>query len=140
MEMTKALELDSLARGAVRERFDHAVLQVVENILDPNTAAKGARTVTITLKMVPDENREMVALTANVATKLQPRASVAAILMVGHNDVTGEAVVKEYAPGANPGQHTLPDEKPRTSEDIATALRESGVYVMPTARAAAGGE
>lgn len=140
MEMTKALELDSLARGAVRERFDHAVLQVVENILDPNTAAKGARTVTITLKMVPDENREMVALTANVATKLQPRASVAAILMVGHNDVTGEAVVKEFAPGANPGQHALPTEKPRTAEEIAADLRASGVHVLPTARAAASGE
>lgn len=140
MEMTKALELDSLARGAVRERFDHAVLQAVDNILDPNTTAKAARTITITLKMVPDENREMVALTASVKTALQPRAAVAAILMVGHNDVTGEAVVKEYAPGTNPGQHTLPDEKPRTSEDIAAELRASGVHVLPTARAAAGGE
>lgn len=140
MEMTKALELDSLARGAVRERFDHAVLQVVENILDPNTAAKGARTITITLKMVPDDNREMVALTANVNTKLQPRAAVSSILTVGHNDVTGEAVVKEFAPGANPGQHSLPTEKPRTAEDIAAELKAAGVSVLPTARAAAGGE
>ena len=120
MEKTTALELDSMARGAVRERFDHAMLQAMENILDPNTKATGTRRVTITLDMKPNEDRDQVLVSANVQTKLQPRAGVGPLLLLGQ-DIHGSVEFKELAPGQKPGQGVLDGTLPVNVRPFKTA-------------------
>lgn len=42
-----------MARGAIQERADYEMSRLLDNILDPNTAATAQRTLTITLKLKP---------------------------------------------------------------------------------------
>jgi len=125
MEKTTALELDSMARGAVRERFDHAMLQAMENILDPNTKATGTRRVTITLDMKPNEDRDQVLVSANVQTKLQPRAGVGTLLLLGQ-DIHGSVEFKELAPGQKPGQGVLDGTLPEGVHRLDDARKAGG--------------
>lgn len=127
MTLTDSLKLDSMARGAVLERFDNAMLEAMANILDPNTVAQAKRKVVITLELKPNEERNMCAVTAQVQTKLQPRMAVSTTLAVGE-DQDGSVVFKEFTPGMNPGQHTLPV----SEETKALAKKMSGEDVKLT--------
>ena len=51
------LTLANLARGAAIELFDEAFKKVLENIADPNTAAKAMRGIDLKVKIAPDEDR-----------------------------------------------------------------------------------
>lgn len=42
-----------MCRGAFQERVDYEMPHLMENIFDPNTAAKAKRKVTITLELCP---------------------------------------------------------------------------------------
>lgn len=44
-----------MAMGAIAEITDYEVERVVANIMDPNTAAKAKRKITITLTFTPDD-------------------------------------------------------------------------------------
>lgn len=46
-----------MCRGAFQERVDYEMPHLMENIFDPNTAAKAKRKVTITLELCPDDTR-----------------------------------------------------------------------------------
>ena len=71
--MNRKLTLASLFGGALQEKVNRALYKVAENILDPNTAAKAKRTVTIKLSLLPNEkDREDVLIHADVTYTLAP--------------------------------------------------------------------
>ena len=47
MENINKRSIIDMARGAIKERADYEMTRVVENILDPNTAATAARKITV---------------------------------------------------------------------------------------------
>lgn len=49
-----------MCRGAFQERVDYEMPHLMENIFDPNTAAKAKRKVTITLELCPDDTRQNI--------------------------------------------------------------------------------
>ena len=65
-----------MGRGAFAERADYEMRKVIDNILDPNTKATAKRKITLTLEMVPDEERSQisVAVTAK-ALHLHPNTA-----------------------------------------------------------------
>lgn len=69
---TEEITLTNLAGGAAEERFNEALRDVLINIVDPNTEATAERTVTLTVKLKPDDSREMAATSVDVKTKLAP--------------------------------------------------------------------
>lgn len=56
MNLTK-IKLDTLAGGAVVERFEEQMQRVIANIDDMNTSAKAPREIVIKIKILPDGDR-----------------------------------------------------------------------------------
>lgn len=103
--MNRKLTLASLFGGALQEKVNRALYKVAENILDPNTAAKTKRTVTIKLSLTPDEiDREDVKVNADVTYTLAPEDGVASSMYMQKDLDTGRVTVSEYQRGEVKGQ------------------------------------
>lgn len=102
-EMRKSIL--QMARGAFEERVDREMEKVVENILDVNTSATAKRKVTLTIELVPDEEREMIKVNVTAKASLAPTNSVGTALFIT-NDEHGEMVVAEMVPQV-PGQISM---------------------------------
>jgi hypothetical protein len=71
--MEQSLELvtlSSLAGGAAVERFGFELARVLDNCADINTVAKKARTITLTVAIVPSADRSVAAITIDCTSKL----------------------------------------------------------------------
>ena len=79
-----------MCRGAFQERVDYEMPHLMENIFDPNTAAKAKRKVTITLELCPDDSRQNVVVNCSVTTKLAPANPVTTMLYVADRDTVLE--------------------------------------------------
>lgn len=95
--MTKKIELplSQLANGAIQEKLDGELEKLFANIHDPNTKAEDKRTVTIKLDFVPDENRQTVKVSSNIAIKLANVRDVSTTVLTGKNIASGEIEAKE---------------------------------------------
>ena len=58
--MKSKKQILEMARGALMERANYELERIVENILDPNTPAAKKRKLTVTLELLPDEDRRMI--------------------------------------------------------------------------------
>lgn len=91
MQKTEIVSLESLSGGAVVERFQLALQEVLDNIIDPNTEAKKARSITLKFTVKPDEDREVCTVTIGSETKLAPIAQLNTHIFVGMKDGKGVA-------------------------------------------------
>jgi len=89
------LSLATLCNGSAIERFDHELQKILENINDPNTEPTAAREVTLTVKIKPDEDREMFRTEMTVKPKLAGLAAVSSMGVMG-KDIHGNAEAHEY--------------------------------------------
>jgi hypothetical protein len=78
------MSLATLRAGAVVEQFDEALGRVLENVVDPNTKARAKRTITLKVTLLPDEERELLTIEANVKTSMAPAAPINAKAWVAH--------------------------------------------------------
>lgn len=99
---TQDLTLDTIAGGAIPERFQVELVEVIKNILDPNTSAKAKRTITVKVVFTPTEQRDAAGVTAEVTKKLAPASAVGDLAYMGRR---GDQVV---ATRFDPGQRSLP--------------------------------
>ena len=103
-----------MAKGAIQERVDYEVSRVVDNILDMNTEAKVKRKVTLTIVMVPDDDRQVVKIEASAKSTLAPVTPVGTSLVITA-DGNGEMILAEIVPQV-PGQLSMTgqeQEKPK---------------------------
>jgi len=64
--------LDTLNMGAARELFEAAWNRLLANIGDDNTKPTAVRSISITVKVKPNENRDSAATTVAVTDRLAP--------------------------------------------------------------------
>lgn len=102
MEAKSVLEM---AHGAIAERADYEMARIIENILDPNTAAVKKRVLTLTLEIHPDAERQNLRMTCVAKSKLEPTNPVATALYIT-NAESGDMAVIELTPQI-PGQVDL---------------------------------
>ena len=88
------VDFNSLAGGALREKFNLAVAQVGRDILDPNKDPEAARGIAITLKFLPNEGTINVEF--DVQTKLAKLNKDKAVLLIGQDARTGRVEISEY--------------------------------------------
>ena len=96
MQDTERVSLENLAHGAAIERFNLALSQVLENILDPNTDAKTKREVVLKVGIKPTEDRESGRVEVTTSTKLANYKAVETTIYIG--TVGGEAAAVEHNP------------------------------------------
>lgn len=62
-----------MARGAFVERVDYEMHKVIDNILDPNTKATAKRKITLTIELVPDDERQQINVQVTAKSTLAPK-------------------------------------------------------------------
>lgn len=103
--MAATINLDKFAGGALAERANQAITQVLENIKDPNTDHKMKRKVTLELTFVTDEAREMTQVGVLAKTKLAPQLPVSSVILID-TDKDGEVLGTEFRKQI-PGQQSI---------------------------------
>lgn len=89
--------LESLNQGAALERFNLALQDVLDNIQDPNTDPKKARTVTLKVTFKPDGDRGIANLKCDVIANLAPIAPFDVRVFLGR-DKDGKGYASEFHP------------------------------------------
>lgn len=84
---SEEISLSTLARGAAIERFDDELRRVLENISDPNTAG-GIRSVTLTVKIKPNDERNFGDVSVACSSKVAAAKPVSSQIFIG-KDFTG---------------------------------------------------
>ena len=64
------INLERLAGGAFAEKLNEALMQVAENIQNPNTEATTKRQINIAIKFAPNKSRQVINPQTSVTTKL----------------------------------------------------------------------
>jgi hypothetical protein len=117
MKEEEMVSLANLGRGAAIEQFDEEFMRVIENILDPNTAAVAEREITVKVKLKPNEKRDFCTVGVSCTSKTQPAKAFATQLFIGR---TARGVMAtEYNP-QQPSMFRNPAEK------IAAGLKGEG--------------
>lgn len=84
--MKEIVNLDSLMNGALNERYNTEIKKILENIYDPNTDPKVKRSITLTLTLAPNQNRDAAEMECNVKVKLAPPVPVKQTVFITQND------------------------------------------------------
>lgn len=106
----RRINLEELAGGAFAEKVNEAIMQVAENIQNPNTDATARRKVQVVLTFAPNKTRQMVNTTIAVTTKLAPTEAIDTQIVMGTDFRTGKVEIAEYD-GQIKGQQRLFDLK-----------------------------
>ncbi len=102
------INLESLAGGAFAEKLNEALMQVAENIQNPNTEATTKRQIQILIKFAPNKTRQLVSTQISVTTKLAATEAIDTQMIMGVNMRTGQIEIAEYD-GQIRGQMSLSD-------------------------------
>ena len=93
--MEKMINLETFADGALAEKVNMALRDVLQNITDPNTDYKVKRKLTVDMTLVTGEDRELTEVSIVAKTKLAPSKALAAKIVIG-TDGNGGVVASEY--------------------------------------------
>ena len=100
--MQEKMSIANLAHGAAMEQFEREFSRVLKNIADPNTDAKKARKVVITVEVKPDENRAFANISVTTKSTLTPSVPIKTSMIIDR-DNTGNVVAAELL-SSSPGQ------------------------------------
>lgn len=93
------ITLANIGHGALAEKFDDALVEVVQNTCDPNTDPGAKRKLIVELTFTPNKNeREQCNLEAKVYTKLGHSKALESQVSMGFDQETGEIAAIEHAP------------------------------------------
>lgn len=102
------ININTLAGGAMAERINRELQKVADNVLDPNTNATAARTVTVTIKIKPDEAREIGMTDIQVKSSLAPAKGIPAKFYFDYGK-DGKGAIAELNTGQDKNQTQFTD-------------------------------
>lgn len=117
---TIKLDLSQIGDGGLQEKVDKELEKVIANILDPNTEAKTARKLVITLTMKSDDTRQTVVTAMEIKSTLAPQKAVATTILVGQE---GDQIYANELKSNMPGQ-TYFDDQATLRTDIGEPIED----------------
>lgn len=90
------IKLQELVGGALQEKFQRALENVLENLQNPNTPYKNKRGITIKMTFAQNESRDDVKVGIDVQEKLAPQTPLETSFAVGRDLKDGGLYVEEY--------------------------------------------
>lgn len=118
------INLEKLANGAVAEKFNLALKEVLANIADPNTDFAKKRKLTVELTFQSDDSRELSMVDIVTKTKLVPAKPVSTKVLIDR-DGNGGIVASEYQKQVKGQQYMRVDEE--TGEILEDKAEQEGV-------------
>ena len=103
MEMYNKKSILEMDRGAVIELADYGMAKLLDDIMNPNTEARSPRTLTITVKLMPNEQRTKVDVEYTHKLSFGKMLPLGTTLPAMADRETGEMVLVEATPQI-PGQ------------------------------------
>lgn len=91
------INLERLAGGAFAEKLNEALMQVAENIQNPNTEATTKRQINIAIKFAPNKSRQVINTQISVTTKLAATEAIDTQMVMGVNIRTGQMNLSDFA-------------------------------------------
>lgn len=123
--MAKYMSLDRFAGGALLERFNLAMRQIVQNIADTNADPQKARTLTIKLTFKPDAGRSVkTSIATNVS--LAPPIADETMMLIGKDARTGTVQMSEID-GCKPGSFRTGQHDSGKSRGCPTSSTGTGI-------------
>lgn len=116
--MENMINLESFADGALAEKVNIALKEVLANITDPNTEYKTKRKLTIDMTFTAGEDRELTEVDIVAKTKLVPAKPLNTRIIIG-TDGKGGVLASEFKKQI-PGQSAMRVDE-STGEIITTA-------------------
>ncbi|WP_315080809.1 replication terminator protein [uncultured Clostridium sp.] len=116
--MENMINLETFAEGALAEKVNMALKEVLGNITDPNTDWKIKRKLTVDMTLTTGEDRELTEVNIIAKTKLAPSKALSAKIVIG-TDGKGGVLASEYKKQI-PGQSTMRVDE-ETGEILTTA-------------------
>ncbi|MBO0555746.1 replication terminator protein [Clostridium botulinum] len=116
--MDRMINLEKFADGALAEKINMALKEVLTNITDPNTDWKTKRKLTLDIKFSAGEDRELAMLDIVAKTKLAPAKPLSSKIVIG-TDGKGGILASEFK-NQIPGQSTMRVDE-ETGEVLTTA-------------------
>ena len=116
--MENMINLESFADGALAEKVNIALKEVLANITDPNTEYKTKRKLTIDMTFTAGEDRELTEVDIVTKTKLAPAKPLNTRIIIG-TDGKGGVLASEFKKQI-PGQSAMRVDE-STGEIITTA-------------------
>jgi|GEM_PF-2613213 len=96
MHELERLTLSNLGRGGAAEHFQAALDECITDIVDPNSAEKKSREITLKVTLTPNKDRDQVGITYQVKAKLPGRQSQQTLAFIG---IDGEGpIAREFNP------------------------------------------
>lgn len=102
----KHINIEQFSNGELTQQINREMEAVARNIADPNTEAKTARKITVTITMKPNEQRDFITTSITTKSTLAPIGAVTA-LAIRENLKTREIEVGEIG-NQIPGQMSIP--------------------------------
>lgn len=97
-----------MARGAITERADYEMARIIGNIMDANTKATAKRKLTLTLELVPDDERRNISVSVTAKSTLAATNPVTTSLYIAGQDAEHGVQAVECLPQV-PGQFDMDD-------------------------------
>lgn len=127
------VNLEQFAGGALQEKFDSAMEQVIANLLDPNTPWKNKREINIKVTFEQNEDRDDTTVDVSVVPKLAAAKSIGTRMSIGKNIKTGELYAEEYGNQVR-GQMSMNLEVQETERDDSSKESVGKVVDLRAAR------
>lgn len=119
------IKLQELVGGALQEKFQRALENVLENLQNPNTPYKNKRGITIKMTFEQNESRDDVKVGIDVQEKLAPQTPLETSFAVGRDLKDGGLYVEEYGKQIK-GQMSLADLEKKQAIDGKEVDTETG--------------
>lgn len=109
----KHINIEQFSNGELTQQINRELEAVARNIADPNTYAKAARKITVTITMKANEKRDFVTTGITTKSTLAPTLGAVTALCIGKDIKTGDVEVAEIGGNQIPGQMTVNDVIPQ---------------------------
>lgn len=118
--MPNIIDLNTFADGALSERANVELQKILENIHDPNTDAKKARKLTLTITLSADDKRDVVLINVVAKSTLAPAKPIESKLIMDM-DNKGKITGAELKSGIK-GQTYIDVETEEIKDDRGTKI------------------
>ena len=104
----KHINIEQFSNGELTQQINREMEAVARNIADPNTEAKTARKITVTITMKPNEQRDFITTSITTKSALAPTLGAVTALGIRKDLKSGEIEVGEIG-NQIPGQMSMED-------------------------------